>query len=341
MLIEKTRIPFKAILLQGFLPPFMKKFLYYLKGYKIGKNVKIGFGAVIIGNDIDIGDYSKIGFFTAIIADSIEIEQNASIGSFTYINCVKFKIGEDSKIREQVNIGGTLNQDSILSIGKRCSIGQSCYINPSRSITIGDDTAIGGNSLIFTHGSWQSVIDGYSVKYEPVTIEKNVYIGWRVFIMPGITIGENSTIAGGSTITINVPPNSLGSGSPLKIAISGKDKWPRTLSFTTRVKLIEDINDKFNDYLNYHGFHSVIIRNDTHDKIEIGNGNAIYFYKISLPKIELMNNNTYMFIEGFSIKKSKNILILDIKKRSRSGSNKLGEEYISYLSRYGIRFERT
>jgi acetyltransferase-like isoleucine patch superfamily enzyme len=343
MLIQRKRIPIKEILIQGFLPSFLKKSIYRIKGYKIGKGVKIGIGSIIIGKDVRLNNFSQIGHFTIIIADSIEIGRYTSIGSFTYISCVVFNIGEDSKIREQVYIGGTLNPDSELIIGNRSSVGQSCYLNPSRSIRIGDDTAIGGRSFIFTHGSWQSILDGYSVKYEPVTIEDNVYIAWNVFILPGINIGKNSTVAASSTVTINVPPHSLAAGSPLKIALSGKEKWPRSISYNTKVKIIKDINDHFIEYLIFNNIDCSLERIAEMDKLLIRNKNGIVCYYTTIENdVCFLANNTYLFLQNTEtiIQTEPNIVILNIERGTRQGSNKLGEEYIKYLSRYGIRFER-
>jgi hypothetical protein len=62
MLIEKPRIPIRAILLYGLWPGFIKILLYRLKGYRIGKGVSIGLGSVICGERVEVGDYTSIGF---------------------------------------------------------------------------------------------------------------------------------------------------------------------------------------------------------------------------------------------------------------------------------------
>lgn len=343
MLIKKRRIPFNEIIFLGLLPSFLKILIYKLKGYRIDKGVRIGFGSVIISKNVRIKGHTNIGLFTAIIADTVDIGSNSVIGSLTYINCLLFKIGNDSKIREQVYVGGTLNPDSDLVIGNRCSIGQSSYLNPSRKISIGDDTAIGGSGLIFTHGSWQSVLDGFPAKYEPVTIGRNVYIAWRVFILPGITIGENSTIAADSTVTINVPPNSLAFGSPLKIALSGKERWPRPISLNTKINMIENINDQFSAYLNHHKLKCDLTRNGDYDILSLGKSKkSVCFCKSNQPEIEFYGHDVYLFLQSskLDVKPNNNVVVLNIENRTREGSNELGEEYISYLSRYGIRFER-
>ena len=66
MLIKKNKIPLKQLILIGLFPSFIKIIIYKLIGYRIGKNVSIGLGSVIIGKDVEIKDNSKIGFFTII-----------------------------------------------------------------------------------------------------------------------------------------------------------------------------------------------------------------------------------------------------------------------------------
>lgn len=49
-----------------------------------------------------------------------------------------------------------------------------------------------------------------------ITIGKNVFIGARAFIMPGIIVGENAIIGAGSLVTKNVESNSIIGGNPAK-----------------------------------------------------------------------------------------------------------------------------
>lgn len=49
-----------------------------------------------------------------------------------------------------------------------------------------------------------------------ITIHKNVFIGVRAIIMPGIIIGENAIIGAGSLVTKNVAKNTIVGGNPAK-----------------------------------------------------------------------------------------------------------------------------
>jgi acetyltransferase-like isoleucine patch superfamily enzyme len=60
------------------------------------------------------------------------------------------------------------------------------------------------------------------LKMAPVIIEDNVWIGGRVNIICGITVGTGAVIAAGSVVTKDVPPFCVVAGVPAKVI-----KWRR------------------------------------------------------------------------------------------------------------------
>jgi lipopolysaccharide O-acetyltransferase len=51
----------------------------------------------------------------------------------------------------------------------------------------------------------------------PIVIGNNCWFGDRVFIMPGVTIGDGVVVGAGSIVTKDIPANSLAVGAPAKI----------------------------------------------------------------------------------------------------------------------------
>ena len=49
-----------------------------------------------------------------------------------------------------------------------------------------------------------------------ITIEDDAWIGSRVFIMPGVTIGKGAIVGAGSVVTSNVPPFQRYAGVPAR-----------------------------------------------------------------------------------------------------------------------------
>ena len=51
----------------------------------------------------------------------------------------------------------------------------------------------------------------------PVHICRNVWLGERVCVLPGVTIGEGSVIGAGSIVTHDIPPFSIAAGAPARV----------------------------------------------------------------------------------------------------------------------------
>jgi acetyltransferase-like isoleucine patch superfamily enzyme len=48
----------------------------------------------------------------------------------------------------------------------------------------------------------------------PIILERNVWLGARTIVLPGITIGEDSCVGAGSVVTKDVPPRTFVAGAP-------------------------------------------------------------------------------------------------------------------------------
>ena len=89
-------------------------------------------------------------------------------------------------------------------------------------ITIGKHVELSGNVVFITHDGATWVFrkgersDRYKnvIRYGKIIIKDNCFIGMNTVILPGITIGPNSIVGAGSTVTKDVPPNSVYAGNP-------------------------------------------------------------------------------------------------------------------------------
>jgi acetyltransferase-like isoleucine patch superfamily enzyme len=89
-------------------------------------------------------------------------------------------------------------------------------------IEVGDGSIIGMECLILCHEFTTN-----EFKYGGVKIGKNVLVGARSIILPGIKIGDNSIIPLGTVVYKDVPSNTFAFGSPLQfkeIDFSSKTK---------------------------------------------------------------------------------------------------------------------
>lgn len=340
-LVPNKRFPIKEIVLFGFLPSFLKQWVYNLKGYSIGKSVHFGMGSVIIGKDVVIEEGSSFGFFSVVKADKIRVGRYVKIGATSLIDTVHFEIGDDARINEQVFVGGIKTPESKLIMGKRTIIMQMSFINPTLPIVIGDDTGIGGHCLLFTHGSWGSELEGFPVSFKPITIERKVWLPWRVFVMPGTHIGEYSVVAADSTVGGRFPARSLIAGSPAKVI---KEDYVIEPSFDQKKEMALRRIEEFIDFLSFNGFKVHVERRDGSLEllVETENwGRVTFLYSEELESVENDCSGVVLVLtDAAHDALPKAEMFLSIEGGFRRGSSPLGEEFVSFISRYGVRFNR-
>jgi acetyltransferase-like isoleucine patch superfamily enzyme len=302
--------------------------------------VNLSIGCVVIGKDVEIGKKSSIGFFTIVRANKIKIGRYVKIGAMSAIDTELFSIDDDARINEQVYIGGMKTPESALIMGKRTIIMQASYINPTKPIVIGDDSGIGGHCLLFTHGSWNSALEGYPVKFAPITIGKKVWLPWRVFVMPGVTIGDGVVVGADSLLNKDIPAHALVAGSPAKII---KENFPAPLPETEHQKITADIFSEFIAYLMHHQF--TVNENATEDSLSLTIKNKLQqaFVRLesTFSNTNPVFNDSILIIKKGSIPQQTSFkMVLSLEDKTRIGSSDVGEELVSFFSRYGVRFDR-
>ncbi|ATO46797.1 hypothetical protein C5L30_000778 [Companilactobacillus farciminis] len=109
--------------------------------------------------------------------------------------------------------------------GKNIHVGDDFLSNYNLTIldvapvNIGNNVMIGPNVDIYTvnHPMTAKGRREYLGKGFPVTIGNDVWIGGKVTITPGVTIGNNVVVAAGAVVTKDIPDNVLVGGVPAKV----------------------------------------------------------------------------------------------------------------------------
>ncbi|TFG33069.1 hypothetical protein EU527_08855 [Candidatus Thorarchaeota archaeon] len=201
----------------GLLPSNLKIAYYRRKGAQIGEGVTIGPLAILDCENIMIEDHAEIGMACMIRAKEFKLGKYSKLGMLVIIDTYRVDIGEEVTIQEQVYIGGLKTDKSIIEIGDLSMIFAQSVINPTHPIKIGKRVGIGGSNFLFTHGTWQPVLNGFPVAFGPITIEDGVWFPWRVFVLPNVHIGKEATLGAGSVINRDIPARSLAAGVPAKV----------------------------------------------------------------------------------------------------------------------------
>ncbi|MCJ7702813.1 MAG: hypothetical protein MUO62_14615 [Anaerolineales bacterium] len=107
----------------------------------------------------------------------------------------------------------------VLDIGSNTCINYGCSIAANLKVSIGADCSIGTYVNIMDNNFHRLEPDR---RYEtpeskPVILEDNVWLGARVIVLPGVTIGSGSVVGAGSVVTRDIPPLSVAAGIPARV----------------------------------------------------------------------------------------------------------------------------
>lgn len=109
--------------------------------------------------------------------------------------------------------------------GYNIEIGDNFYSNHNlvildpAKVKFGDNVFIGPNCGFYTAGhplDYDQRNKGLEYA-KPITVGNNVWFGGNVTVMPGVKIGNNSVIGGGSVVIKDIPDNIVAVGNPCKV----------------------------------------------------------------------------------------------------------------------------
>ena len=136
-------------------------------------------------------------------------QAQVNVGKFVFIrrNC-RFRVDFSGK----------------LILGDYVFINDNCNINCVEKVSIGEYTKIAPNVCINDHDHNYKKTDEQHLIKTPVVIGKNVWIGSKVVILRGTTIGDNAVIAAGSVVKGSVPANTIYYNKRTEVVVDYKNK---------------------------------------------------------------------------------------------------------------------
>jgi len=317
-----------------FLPSFIQVPIRRTFGQHIGKRSKIKFGTILLSSNINIGNNVTIGPFCFIKAETLLIDDNSSIKSFCAISTRIVQLGKYVHIAPLSIISSEFTENSKIEIGDHSRIFPFCWLDTGEGIFLGKNVGVGGHTLIFTHGVWTDYMEGGPVSYGSVKLNDNVWLPWRIFILPNVEIGESSIVGANSLVNKPFPKNVLIGGSPAKIL---KENVISEISSEEKKNRAKEILNGFSKYIEFKFkiqsraegdqliFNNLKIVLDDVNIVKRGDMLMLVNHELNQADLTALNN------KGVSVlnHKEKNIKLI--------GKNIIYTNFISYLRRYGIR----
>lgn len=151
----------------------------------------------------------------------VQLEDHVSVSGLskspvTFGNNVR--IGAFSKVIASTSFN---NLGEFIRIGNNVGIGEFAYLGGGGGLTIGEDCIIGQyfscHPENHCYENFDELIRLQGVTRKGIVIGNNCWIGSKVTILDGVTVGDNCVIAAGAVVNKSMPANCVIGGVPAKI----------------------------------------------------------------------------------------------------------------------------
>lgn len=132
------------------------------------------------------------------------------------------RIGSGSTL----HMGTRFYNPSNISVGRDTIIGEGAVLDGRATLKIGDHVDMASEVMIY-NCEHDIHSEDFHAASAPVIIEDYVFLGPRVIVLPGVTIGKGAVVAAGAVVTKSIESFSIVGGVPAKVIGERTLKDPR------------------------------------------------------------------------------------------------------------------
>lgn len=117
----------------------------------------------------------------------------------------------------------TVPSEFVTHPGGRIEIGDGVFVNYGASLSahqlvrIGDGAQLGSYACLMDNDYHSPEDLSQPGESRPIVLGRGVWLGVRVIVLKGVTIGDHAVIGAGSVVTKDVPARCLAAGVPAKV----------------------------------------------------------------------------------------------------------------------------
>lgn len=157
-------------------------------------------GKLVVGEDVLIGENVTVN-----VAEEMVLGDRAVLADNSYFEGRRISIGQDFfgyqhwNKRLEVGRGRRDCEDAVLEVGHRNTWHEN-RIDLAERVWVGDDVGLSPEVVLYTHGYWQSPLEGFPCRYASVRIGKGTIVGFRSTLMPGSSVPANCVVGACSVV---------------------------------------------------------------------------------------------------------------------------------------------
>lgn len=128
-------------------------------------------------------------------------------------------LGSDVILKEGARLCPT-NEQARIAIGDWTTVGYHTFLFATTEITIGRNCLIAPFCYLVdaNHGLRRDqLMREQEMSAAPIRIEDDVWLGTRVVVLKGVTIGRGAVVGAGTIVTSDVPEYAIVAGNPAAI----------------------------------------------------------------------------------------------------------------------------
>jgi acetyltransferase-like isoleucine patch superfamily enzyme len=173
-------------------------------------------GAIPENAEVDETAYVETTYSFALFRSEEPAAVRIGRGASTYLGTM-FDVGPRGRVRlgEYALVNGArIICDAEVEIGAYAMISWNVVLMDTYRVPL--DPARRRQELGRAAGRRPRRLDGGEAA-RPVRVGRNVWIGFDVCVLPGVTIGEGSVVGARSVVVADVPPYTVAAGNPARV----------------------------------------------------------------------------------------------------------------------------
>jgi hypothetical protein len=209
-------------------------------------------------------------------------------------------------------------------------------------VTLGEEVGIGGFSRLYTHGSWQSELDGFPIASAEARVGDFSWIGAGATILAGSEIGDYATVGGGTVMRRRVPSYAMATGNPGKVVLQNGGHLvhvPAEDRFNLCRRMVLEVADHV-DWMD-----GKVETEESEDSCRVTSGEGVLMFRRRFSGVEKVN-------AVISFERMSDALILEFeaagidwfdmdRRRCSRGMTGLSPLIRGIFSNHGVRFQTT